>query len=66
VTQFFENQEESTNRLKAALKGRPIYPGQKEREEFMDRANKLREEIAAFRLKNKIEDPPEYAASLSI
>jgi hypothetical protein len=28
----------------------------------MDRGNKLREEIAAFRLKYKIEDPPEYAA----
>ena len=63
VTQFFENQEESTSRLKAALKGRPIYPGQKEREEFMNRANKFREEIKEFRLKYQIEDPPEFLAA---
>ena len=34
VTEFFENKEESTKRLIDALKGRPIYPGHKEREEF--------------------------------
>ena len=50
MTQFFENQDESTNRLKAALKGRPIFPGQKEREEILERANRLREEVKAFRL----------------
>jgi hypothetical protein len=27
VTQFFENKEESTKRLMAALNGRPVYPG---------------------------------------
>jgi CRISPR/Cas system CSM-associated protein Csm2 small subunit len=27
VTKFFKNKEVSTNRLKAALKGRPVYPG---------------------------------------
>jgi hypothetical protein len=37
-----------------ALKGRPIYPGQKEREDFLQRATKLKEEIKAFRLKYKI------------
>jgi gas vesicle protein len=62
VTQFFENKEESTKRLMDALKGRPVYSGQKEREEFMERVSKLKEEIKAFREKNKIEDPPEYAA----
>ena len=61
VTQFFENKEESTKRLMDALKGRPVYPGQKEREEFMERVSKLKEEIKAFREKHKIEDPPEYA-----
>ena len=39
VTLFFENKEESTKKLKNALKGRPLYPGQKEREEFMKRVN---------------------------
>ena len=34
VTEFFENKEESTKRLIDALKGRPVYPGPKEREEF--------------------------------
>jgi hypothetical protein len=29
VTEFFENKEESTIRLREALKGRPFYPGQK-------------------------------------
>ena len=43
-----------------ALKGRPVYPGQKEREEFMERLIKLREEIKAFREKHKIEDPLEH------
>jgi hypothetical protein len=37
VTQFFENKEESTKRLEAALKGRPVYPGLKEREELLER-----------------------------
>ena len=37
VTQFFENKEESTNRLMAALKGRPVYLGQKERFDFLQR-----------------------------
>jgi hypothetical protein len=45
----------------AALRGRPVYPGQKEREDILQRASKLREEIKEFRLKFKIEDPPEYA-----
>ena len=45
VTQFFENKEESTKRLEAALKGRPVYPGLKEREELLERVKKLREEI---------------------
>jgi hypothetical protein len=61
VTQFFENKEESTNRLMAALKGRPVYPGQKERDDILQRGSKLKEEIKEFRLKYKIEDPPEYA-----
>ena len=29
VTEFFQNKEESTMRLIDALKGRPVYPGQK-------------------------------------
>ena len=62
MTKFFENKEESTKRLKNALKGRPVYPGQKEREEILQRASKLREEIKAFRLKYNIEDPPNSAA----
>ena len=62
VTQFFENKEESTNRLKNALKGRPVYPGQKEREEFMKRVKLLEEEIKECRLKYNIEDPPEHKA----
>ena len=37
VTQFFKNKEESTKRLEAALKGRPVYPGKKEREELLKR-----------------------------
>jgi hypothetical protein len=45
VTQFFENKEESIKRLEAALKGRPVYPGLKEREELLERGKKLREEI---------------------
>jgi hypothetical protein len=45
-----------------ALKGRPVYPGHKEREDFLQRTSILREEVKAFRLKHKIEDPPEYAA----
>jgi hypothetical protein len=54
VTEFFENKEESTKRLIDALKGRPVYPGQKEREEFLNNASILREEVKAFRLKHKI------------
>jgi hypothetical protein len=34
-----------------ALKGRPVYPGQREREEFMNKVSKFREEIKEFRLK---------------
>jgi hypothetical protein len=34
VTKFFKNKEESTKRLIHALKGRPVYPSHKEREEF--------------------------------
>jgi hypothetical protein len=61
VTQFFENKEDSTKKLMDALNGRPVYPGQKEREELLERATKLREEVKAFRLKYRIEDPPEHA-----
>lgn len=60
VTQFFENKEESIKRLEAALKGRPVYPGLKEREELLERGKKLREEIQAFKELNKIEDPSEH------
>jgi len=52
VTLFFENREESTKRLMDALKGRPVYPGHKQREDFLERASKLREEVKAFRLKH--------------
>ena len=58
VTQFFENKEESTKRLMDALKGRPIYPSRKERADILLRGIKLRDEVKAFRLKHKIEDPP--------
>jgi hypothetical protein len=61
VTEFFENKEESTKRLMDALKGRPVYPGLKERKDFLQIASILREEVKAFRLKHKIYDPPEYA-----
>lgn len=61
VTQFFKNKEESTTRLKAARKGRPVYPSQKERDDFLQRVSEFKEEIKAFRLQHKIEDPPEYA-----
>ena len=44
-----------------ALKGRPIYPGRKERADILLRGIKLREEVKAFRLKHKIEDPPQHA-----
>jgi hypothetical protein len=54
VTEFFENKEESTKRLIDALKGRPVYPGHKEREDILQRASKLREEVKAFREKHKI------------
>jgi hypothetical protein len=37
-----------------ALKGRPVYPGDKEREEFLQRGEKLKEDIKAFRLKHNI------------
>jgi capsule polysaccharide export protein KpsE/RkpR len=62
VTEFFENKKKSTKRLMDALKGRPVYPGHKEREEFREKFAKLREKIKAFREKHKIEDPPEHAA----
>ena len=62
VTDFFEEKEESTKRLMDAIKDRPVYPGQKEREDILQKASQLREEIKAFRLKHKIQDPPEYAA----
>jgi hypothetical protein len=62
VTQFFENKEESTQRLKAALKGRPVYPDQKERNQILQRKSKLKENLKAFRIKNMVEDPPEYTA----
>ena len=60
VTQFFENKEESTQRLMAALRGRPVYPGEKERMEILKRGKELRDEIKAFKKDNKIEDPPEH------
>ena len=62
MTEFFENKEDSTKRLMNALKGRPVYPGDKEREDLLQIASILREEVNAFRLKHKIEDPPEFAA----
>ena len=62
VTELFVNKEESTKRLIDALKGRPVYPGHKEREEFREKFRKFREEMNAFRLINKIEHPPEYAS----
>jgi hypothetical protein len=61
VTKFFKYKEESNNRLMAALKGRPVYPGQKERDDILQRGSKLKEEIKEFRLKYKIENPPEHA-----
>ena len=62
VKEFFENKEKSTKRLINALKGEPVYPGQKQREVILQRASKLREEVKTFREKHKIEDPPEYAS----
>jgi ribosomal protein L19E len=35
-------------------------PDLKEREEFLQTARKLREEVNKFRVKHKIEYPPEY------
>ena len=61
VTKFFKNKEDSTNRLNYALKGRPVYIGKKEIDDILQRAINFREEVKAFRLKYKIEDPPEYA-----
>ena len=49
MTEFSENKEESTKRLIDALKGRPVYPGLKEREDILQRASKLRDEIKAYR-----------------
>ena len=43
MTEFFENKEESTKRLIDALKGRPVYPSLKEREDILQRAKMLRE-----------------------
>jgi hypothetical protein len=37
VTEFFKDKEESTKRLIDALKGRPVYPGHKERDDFLQR-----------------------------
>lgn len=54
VTQFFEKKEESTKRLMDALKGRPVYPGPNEREDMLQRAIKLREEVEAFRKNHNI------------
>jgi hypothetical protein len=31
-------------------------------DDILEKANKVREEVKAFRLKYRIEDPPEYAA----
>ena len=45
-----------------AFKGRAVYPSQKDRQEILQRASKLREEVMAFRLMHKIEDPTEYTA----
>lgn len=42
----------------AALRGRPVYPGEKERREILQRGKELRDEINAFKENNKIEDPP--------
>ena len=63
MIQFFENKKESPNRLIEALKGRPFCPGEKEREEIMQRVSKLRDKVKVFRLKYKIEDPPEHTAA---
>ena len=54
VTDFFENKKKSTKRLMDALKGRPIYPGHKEREEFRQKFSNLREEVKTFREKHNI------------
>jgi hypothetical protein len=54
VTKFFEDKEKSTKRLMTALKGRPVYPDQNVKKEFMERASKLKEEVKAFREKYKI------------
>jgi hypothetical protein len=45
VTAFFENKESSIKRLQDALRRRPVYPGQKEREDFLWRGEELREKI---------------------
>ena len=47
-------------RLLAALRGRPPYPGQREREDILQRGIQLREEIKVFKEMFKIEDPPEH------
>ena len=62
VTKFFENKEESTKRLMDALKGRPVYPGHKDKEDILLRASKIEEEAKALRLNLKIYDPSEYAS----
>ena len=54
VTKIFKNKEESPKRLMTALNGRPVYPDQNVRKEFMERASKLKEEVKAFREKYKI------------
>ena len=44
VTQFFVNKVDSKQRLREALRGRPIYP-EKEMEEIVQKGKELREEI---------------------
>ena len=51
-------------RLLRALGGRPVYPGQTERENILKKGRELREKIKAFRLNYRIEDPPEHAAGI--
>jgi hypothetical protein len=45
VTDFFEEKEKSTKRLMDALKGRPVYPGNKEREDILKRGEKLKDDF---------------------
>jgi hypothetical protein len=45
VTAFFEKKETSIKRLQDALRQRPVYHCQKEREDFLRRVEELREKI---------------------